>query len=546
MRRYNNGGCRHQKGAALIVFIFLIGIALTTYLIKSLNSADFKLAHDEKTMQSLGAAKEALIAWAVSNSEHLGQLPYPDRAGTDGYDGFSDCPSPAATFSDDFLIGQLPVYGQTNPCVSPQLGLGLEALDAEGNRLWYAVSHNVVHEYGAVQSDPVINPDIINNPVHPWLKVVDRNGTLVSDRVAAVIIAPGNALANQNRSATAPPNQFLDSFQKGGTLYANSDYDSPDEDFVMGDALSRIDDNDASFGRPYLFNDKLVFITIDELINALDKRVAAEGKWLLNAYQSKRGQFPNAADLSSATINSNQYFSGLSKNGLLPIDVTDTCQCTDASTCNCSFGLVDSVTLYRQSGTWNSSEDAGACHSNLKPSGKECTCTGAGSCSRTFATSSTSFSCDTAGACGHTLSPDPNNQFSYTLPAHLQLYSADSGCAAVGGSPVCTDAGDFKLGLNAPDWFKANNWQAYVYYAWSDINNLQAGTKNNLSALLIMMGQPIIAPELSELGVSQTRPSDLIADYLDSAENTNNDTIFEAVNKTLTKQYNDQVFIVAP
>ncbi len=299
MQRPNELVNQHEKGATLIVLVFIMSLLITAYLVKAFNNTNLKLQRDQRVLQELSVAKEALITWTVRNSENLGQLPYPDRAGGGGYDGFSDCPPSRTTFnvpaSYQLLIGKLPVYGQTSPCVVPLNGLGLDNNDNQENRLWYAVSRNVVHQYEYLSneplSNPIINPSIINNPTYLWLKILDRDGSLISDRVAAVIIAPGNALGNQSRSHTATPNQFLDSFEKNSTIYSNSDYDHDDEDFIVGDTLESVDDGDTTFTQPYLFNDKLAYITIDELMQAITKRVAAEGGWLLNAYQAKKVNF---------------------------------------------------------------------------------------------------------------------------------------------------------------------------------------------------------------------------------------------------------------
>ena len=549
MARLSNA--KTESGAALIMLLFIVGLGLSSYLLKSVDPTKLKRERAQKTMQSLGDAKQALIAWAVNNSVNLGQLPFPDRARGGGYDGFSDCSPSGTAFNDPasyrFLIGKLPVYGQTSPCVGQQVGLGLDNNDDLDNRLWYAVSRNVVHQYEYLSTDsrsnPIINPSIVHHPNYPWLMVLDRNGQLISDRVAAVIIAPGNNLGSQNRADGAMQDQFLDGFIKNGVQFANNDYDSADEDFVMGDAVESIDTHDVSFSQPYLFNDQLVFITIDELIQAINKRVFAESKWLLNAYNHNNGFFPNAADLHASTIQNNHYAAGINQSGFVPFDVTDSCQCVSAERCNCRFGAIASVTLLRHSGTWKSTEDVGACTSTLKASGQECTCTGAGSCSRTFSTQTTRFSCDAAGLCTtQNLSTNVNNKMIYTLPNYADIHQASNGCQMVKDTIQCNAEGDFQIGLREAEWLKQNNWQQYLYYAWSSTRQLQVGNQQHIAALLIAVGAPIH----SEMAVNQVRPSSLIADYLDSAENTDGDAIYESVLKKASANYNDVISIVSP
>src|SRR3972149_1749447 len=134
-----------QRGAALIFIVFILGLGIAAYTIKVFNTASMQSQQDQKTLQTLGEAKKALIAWAVSHPNTPGQMPWPDRNGDGDYDGNSDCVSTAFQYS--YLLGQLPIVGQTNPCVSPQTGVGGDWRDAQGNRLWYAVSRNLVRSY---------------------------------------------------------------------------------------------------------------------------------------------------------------------------------------------------------------------------------------------------------------------------------------------------------------------------------------------------------------------------------------------------------------
>jgi hypothetical protein len=475
-------------------------------------------------------------------------MPFPDRNADANYDGISDCNSPTSAFNYNLLIGQLPVYGQGNPCTAPQVGVGENYQDAQGNRLWYAVSRNLMHKYESAATapiDPIINPSVISNPVYPWLIVRDKNGNVLSDRVAAVIIAPGNALSGQNRAGAAPnANHYLDSFSIGATTYSNANYDLPNEDFIIGQDSRDVTDADTSVNKPYYFNDKLVYITIDELMQAVTNRASTEASKLLKQYRIKNGRFPYAADLG-ATLN-NHNSEGVSTKGMLPIDVTDVCQCIDSTTCTCNFGAIESVIMYRDNGTWNNTLDSGQCRSNLKPTNKECACSGAGSCSRTFVSppSTTSFTCLANGDCSHTL-VTPNNKFIFKPAIHSDIYSATNNCQVNGVVVECNDAGDFKIGLNEPDWFKESLWQDYFYYEWSSSANLQAGDKAGIDALLISVGGILAATE-AQPAIAQVRPSNDINDYLDSIENTDNDLSFDAVHKQKSNLYNDQIYIISP
>lgn len=141
----------HQQGMALILIAFIVGLGASAMMYKMFNASSLQDQQDEKTMQVLSEAKSALIAWAVSHPNSPGMMPWPDRNtdldfdGDSAYDGKSDCVT--SSFQSSYLLGQLPWRAQSNPCVTPHTGLGADYRDAQGNRLWYAVSRNLVRDY---------------------------------------------------------------------------------------------------------------------------------------------------------------------------------------------------------------------------------------------------------------------------------------------------------------------------------------------------------------------------------------------------------------
>jgi hypothetical protein len=551
-----------QTGAVLILLALILGLAATAYLLHAANATNLQAKQDEKTYKALGEAKKALIAWSASNRLHPGQMPFPDRNADGNYDGNSDCNSATSTFVYSFLIGQLPILAQTNPCISPQDGLAEDFKDADGNKLWYVVSQNLTHIYEnfpvTLLHDPVINPDMVsfpqNNPdvnnypaiqpevrSYPWLKVLDSNGNLISDRVAAVIIAPGNAMGSQDRSAVAPSvNQYLDSFVKGSVTYSNANYLAPDQAFIMGQDSRTVGINDTRFVKPYNFNDKLVYITIDELMAALNNRAASEAASLLNQYKNKTGQFPYAAPLDARQ--DNHVSTALSQKGLLPIDGTDRCTCESQFKCTCSFAPITKVTFKRGSGTW--AARSGACTRYTA----NCNCEGAGSCTA----GSEYFSCDANGVCEHNVSG--SNSYIYTVPDYADIQVLSGGCFVSGKQATCNDEATIQIGLDEPSWFKDNLWQDFLYYEWVSTADLQVGAKTGISAVLVATGQTIANAPFASKGSAQMRPSSLISDYLDSVENTDTDAdllsdghpVFDATNKIKTNNFNDQIYIVSP
>ncbi|MDR5172922.1 hypothetical protein IHQ56_13950 [Methylobacillus flagellatus] len=260
--------CRAQRGAALLLAMFIIGLAVTALVVRSYDAAEMKARQEEKTMKALAEAKAALIAWSVAHKDSPGQMPWPDRRETSNpnYDGSSDCSSSSFDLvsqqGEAKFLGQLPSLPSTTPClVYPGVG---RYQDAYGNNLWYAVSRNLVRRYDSPATNPVINPGIITTPNYSWMVVRDSQGRIISNRVAAVIIAPGSPLLGQNRSSNTPPaSAYLDTIEIDGVIYSNSDYQADNKSFIQAEEGSS-------------FNDRLVYITIDELISALEKRVVRE------------------------------------------------------------------------------------------------------------------------------------------------------------------------------------------------------------------------------------------------------------------------------
>lgn len=561
--------CKKQRGAVLILAVFIIGLATTALLIKSFSGASLRAERDEDTMQTLAQAKKALIAWSVSHQTWPGIMPYPDR-GTDagGYDGGSDCFSSGISFNPQFLIGQLPtrVSSDTNceSIVRVSLSHPDDFRDSSGNRLWYAVSRNIVHNYEFLYSTPnseakpIINPgmtrSLFSDPpylrrvnesasvegttTYPWLRVFNSQGTLISDRVVAVLIAPGSPISGQDRSAAAPlPPEFLDQVTIAGTTYSNFDYDTDSEDFVMGDSTTNT------------FNDKLVYITIDELMNALVKRAAAEVRARLITYNTANVRFPDAS-LLQAPLGSGNYEADSGRDsGTVPVDQTDEVSCTynfftDNTTCNVAFSLIGSVSLQRLTGVYTQWDTR--TESCTISSATTCTCTGQGSCD----TTQSRFSCNSVGSCTMNLSLGATGKFIYTPSSYGGFRAATPNCSMSGNNIECNAGnGTFGIrGLNMPEWFTDNNWQDYFYYHKRIAADLQVGGRTNVEALVIGTGSTITNPPYaaSKPAAAQTRPSTVINDYLDSTENADGDLIFDSTITPHAANYNDQSFIVAP
>ena len=556
-----------QRGGALILIAFMIGIMLTAFLIKNFSANSIKAEQDAKTMEALGNAKDGLISWAVSHSTAPGQMPWPDRREltSPNYDGQSDCSN--ANFnllnsaSEPNFLGQIPTIASTTPCqVYP--GVGNRFLDSSGNNLWYAVSRNLVRRYSPPAADPVINPGIINSPTYPWMIVRNSAGDIISDRVAVVIIAPGPALPGQDRSGAAPlPVNFLDQVTIGANTYSNFDYAVDAEDFIIGDITSGT------------FNDHLVYITVDELMYALENRVANEISNALLAYQSANlGNLPNAAPLGSidnyvcqAPLSGGPHLADPANAGLLPITskvagsdfncAIDRSGMITTITCDNHFTNKASISFSVMPAGIPFNAASGLC--TLSDGDRTCTCTGEGECG----TPGPFFLCDDVecrtNVSGGTIKINSSAGYEFTeasgscslscnsFDAELTCITTPAVYAGSGSRDTC----DSPALTTLPTWITTNRWQDYFYYrtAQNEISRLSSGGRVDIDALLVGTGGAILSPSVAaSKGSSQVRPSCVLNDYLDSIENTNTDSVFDSYTQHRNLNYNDRVYIVAP
>ncbi|MGB5644962.1 MAG: hypothetical protein WBO16_18035 [Gammaproteobacteria bacterium] len=136
-----------------------------------------------------------------------------------------------------------------------------------GQCLWYGVS-------GEYKSDPKTN--MLNQDTNGAIRLFDSNenirqGALPQDRIVAVIIDPSKALQNQNRNfdntslcgKDYSPGQYLDfSATYNNAVLSGGDLDI--DDFISGGVNT---DQQVP-----AFNDQMVFITREELWNAVQSR----------------------------------------------------------------------------------------------------------------------------------------------------------------------------------------------------------------------------------------------------------------------------------
>ncbi|MFT5426042.1 MAG: type II secretory pathway pseudopilin PulG [Gammaproteobacteria bacterium] len=252
---------KSQTGAALLTFVLIIIIGASYMLVTKLNTNLALTQQSKETGIALSAAKNALIGYAVS---------YPDKVNAASGPGYLPCPDKD---NDGDAEGSC-VLGGTNNTVGrfPFERLEMAELrDGSGQRLWYAISDNF-------KNNPKTTP--LNSDSTGALFI---NGT--SD-IVAVIIAPGAPVDGQTRDITeiVIANEIVN--------YLEGDNNNLDTSYIttLGDSNRKDGEYDANDN--YTFNDRVVFITRQELMQAVEKRVLGEVKQALLNYQTSYGAFP--------------------------------------------------------------------------------------------------------------------------------------------------------------------------------------------------------------------------------------------------------------
>ena len=539
-----------QKGVALILIAVILALAAAAYAIKVFNVSSIQATQDVNASIVLADAKATLLGYTlgrVGAGERPGNMPMPDYfASTEvpsNYDGLTDSGCMDSTTANGLpltntganmrCLGRLPWQTIGLAITSPSQN------DVLGNMPWYAVSANLVD----TSCLPILNPRVVNMTFtgyvcsgttlpHPWLTVRDSRGNVLSSRVAIVLILPGRPVNLQTRQNVplGDVTNYLDSVVVPagcsapcvpGT-YSNKDLDN---DFIMASSLSsaNVDQNNQNLVSS--INDKILFITIDELMATIQTRVVGDVRKSLIAYNLSQSKYPNTASLGyqgrSAVKNQS--------SGFLPLPI---CTCIGGTSCDCAF---PGIIKFTSDSNYQSSSATGCSFS-----GKVCTCTGEGSCFRA-SVSKRYFICSKTGTCNSNITGKLTYQPSAPIDTTSSLMTTTGACSTSGIITTCTNDGTLSIAasdtdplLNSisvlPTWFDINGWKHYFYYTKG---SLQVGSQP-ATVLVIGTGDALGA---------QIRPSSSLADYLDS---TNLSNVYDATNTPRTSSYNDQMYIVAP
>lgn len=259
--RYRNAS--HQFGSAVLVLLAIVGVAALLFVAVGTWAIRSQNERNQITEQSLARAKEALIAFAVStdpSAARIGDLPcpYPDEDGPQP----PSCGNAAGTTGQSTRLGRF-----------PWRDLGQDRLtDSSGETLWYAVSNNFKRNTSA---------GAINSATLGTITIRDSSNSIQSDATAttgvvAVIIAPGPPLGDQRRGTVAERND-PHNYLEAAAGEDNADFaDNSLNGFIGGP----VRDNTGNV----LSNDRILVITRDELLAAVERRVAREALACLANY----------------------------------------------------------------------------------------------------------------------------------------------------------------------------------------------------------------------------------------------------------------------
>ncbi|MCH7882024.1 MAG: type II secretion system protein [Proteobacteria bacterium] len=274
---------RSQSGFALLFIIVILmglgGIVLTGYtqgILKQVEESKFK--HNQRVLKE---AKQALLQFAynypVTNGNGPGRLPCAD------IDNDGDANT---LFGDCITLGRLPWN-------EPNLNL-YDIRDADGQRLWYAVSDNFATN---VPGGNIINSDTVGS-----ITVRDQSGNVIydgsSNGVAAVIIAPGKITARngveQDRSVGNGNDPFDTNPDTDPGIISAANYldlvgTEDNANFTQGSATDGFILGPVNIQSTDAVNDQMIVITAAEVIEVAEKAVLQAYRKSINDYLAVTG-----------------------------------------------------------------------------------------------------------------------------------------------------------------------------------------------------------------------------------------------------------------
>jgi hypothetical protein len=350
--------------------IITLIVILTIVLAPRLTLWQVHNAASDRGYQTLMNAKAAILAHAANPGadavagRRLGQISLtpdlPATAGSTftGLKGLAPGGKPGCA-TNTWVPGQALVDPDTNNPPGPHgtpltvrcfgrfpwLDYGLEGpstADDEGGTVpWMFISANlVVGPFCLLNLNPLmlsstfIAPGGCGTPVpFPWLNVVDDRGNLLSSEVAIVLILPGPPV-NAAQQRSAPNDRSPAAFLEGLTVaagcpvpcvpgtYNNAAYTVANGlawTFVNAPPSTALGPPPSYYQQPFEFNDRLIYITASEYLEAMESHARLDALNTLNQFKLSHGFLPYSGDSAPPpTPLSANCTAPYSRLGLLP------------------------------------------------------------------------------------------------------------------------------------------------------------------------------------------------------------------------------------
>ena len=347
---------RNSKTDGFILLLIVLallavsGAILFTNLGAGAARTEQQNARAQASNDVLLAAKLALIGYVVAPPDKTyrpGVFPIPDSYANSNYDGMEDAKClgtganglPGVSLSSTLkrCLGKFPWKA---------LGFDLGPVDQNdptGRVPWLAVSANVVWYDDCLK---VLNSDsaALDSPMtagcplastfppysqpavlpHPWLTVVNENGAVLSNRVVAVLIMPGSPLITESRTQQrnplplqpGQPSDYLDDIKiplgcvTGCTTYDNAGLSNVFVNIRPGTVYPLTAADASKRGQKVAFNDVLIYVTIDEVMPYVERRVVGEMAKSMSAFKATAnvGNYPWLAPFTNAPTTATSFY----------------------------------------------------------------------------------------------------------------------------------------------------------------------------------------------------------------------------------------------
>lgn len=273
-----------QQGYVLLAMLLVMFVSGTSFMLSAVDTRQtVALREQQELVRQLALAKEALLAYAANTSALYadamgpGYLPCPDANDSGLPDVASGLESSTSGLCPSTTtLGRLPEYVPT-----PNGDFRINDYYADvDQQFWYAVSNLHLRTSTTTTS---------SNRTDSSLARLSLDGT---GDIVALIIAPGDAFASQDRSSNQTLySNYLDSGNGQSSAYVSS-------------------------GNPDSFNDQIIAITHDELMQFVGASMASRIREELSSYYQTNGGYPWGNSFGNNYYAQEDFFTEISNDWL--------------------------------------------------------------------------------------------------------------------------------------------------------------------------------------------------------------------------------------